>query len=366
MMELRGLNARSGWSELSPTPREPVERKARGDTARRPSITDVARLAGFSHQTVSRVLNGHPSVRPVTRARVLAAIEELGYRPNSAARTLASGRSKTLGVVAIDTIHYGPSSTLYGIEQAARNAGYFVSIVSVQAFDRMSVRDAIDRLVDQGVEGIAVIAPFVSAQAALDELPEKMPVVAVEGNPEAELSVVTVDQVEGARLATSYLLSLGHETVFHVAGPPEWQEARLRLEGWRQAVAESGAGVPPVVSGDWSARSGYSAGQVLARVPEATAIFVANDQMALGLLLALHERGRAVPDEVSIVGFDDVPEAEFFVPPLTTVRQDFAQVGRAAVELLVEQVEAGSRLARRVVILPELVVRASAGHPKVA
>ena len=326
----------------------------------RPSIADVASLAGVSHQTVSRVLNKHPSVRDLTRARVLGAIDQLGYRPNPAARALASGRSKTLGVVALDTSLYGPVSTLLGIQQAAQQLGYFVSVVIVHSIDRQSVRDAVRRLTSQSVEGVAVIAPFSSAHDALAFLPTGTPVVAVEGDPEGDVSVVTVDQVAGARLATQHLLALGRGTVFHVAGPAEWLEARARTAGWRQALVDAGAEVTPPMTGDWSASSGYHAGQLLAQVPDAHAIFVANDHMALGVLRALHDRGRRIPDDVAVAGFDDIPESGYFIPPLTTVRQDFQHVGAAAVQILVDQLADGHWRHERVVIEPTLVCRASA------
>jgi DNA-binding LacI/PurR family transcriptional regulator len=322
-------------------------------------MADVAKLAGVSIQTVSRVLNRSADVSPMTRARVLAAVEGSGYRPNAAARALATGHSNTLGVVTLNGTLFGPVSTLYGIEQAARVAGYFVSVVSLRSLDRSSVADAIGRLKDQLVGGVAVIAPLTSAAEALEDLLTDVPVVVVEGDPSVDLATVTVDQAAGARVATRYLLSSGHETVFHLAGPQEWQEAQRRVSGWRSALDESGADVVPPLYGDWTARAGYEAGHVLARIPEATAIFVGNDQMALGLLLALGEHNRRVPEDVSVVGFDDIPESAYFMPPLTTVRQDFDQVGRAALRLLVDQIESGARSVDRVVIQSELVVRAS-------
>jgi DNA-binding LacI/PurR family transcriptional regulator len=332
---------------------------ARQASSRRPSIADVASFAGVSHQTVSRVLNKHPSVRDVTRQRVLAAIEQLGYRPNTAARALASGRSKILGVVAPDTSLYGPVSTLLAIQQAAQSQGYFLSVMAVRSLDRQSVAEAMRRLTSQAVEGVVVIAPYTSAHDALAYLPKGTPVVAVEGDPGASISVVTVDQVAGAKMATEHLLSLGHETVFHVAGPSEWLEAQARTAGWRAALEAFGTEVTPPLSGDWSARSGYQAGQVLAQIPSARAIFVANDHMALGVLLALHERGRRVPEDVAVVGFDDTPEAAYFTPPLTTVRQDFGGVGRAAVQIIVEQLATRTAKPERVVIAPELICRRS-------
>jgi DNA-binding LacI/PurR family transcriptional regulator len=326
---------------------------------RPPSMQDVAALAGVSHQTVSRVLNGRANVRGQTRARVLAAMQELGYRPNVAARALATGRSRTLGVVTLDTTLFGPASTLHAIDRAARDAGYFLSIASLAAIDRGAVQRALDRLADQAVEGVIVIAPLTSAREALRGLPSGLPVVAVEGDPDADLAVVSVDQEAGARLATEHLLSAGHRTVWHVAGPADWLESHGRIAGWRAALRAAGIDPPPALGGDWSPRSGFDAGSVLARMPEVTAVFAANDQMALGVLRALHEHGRRVPGDVSVVGFDDVPEAAFYSPPLTTVRQDFAAVGRCSIELLLEQVRSGRRVVRREVVPPTLATRAS-------
>ena len=304
-------------------------------------MSDVAALAGVSHQTVSRVIAEHPNVRPRTRARVLAAIEELGYRPNIAARALATGRSRTLGVVSMNSTLFGPASTLYSIEEAAKHAGYFVTVASVRSFDRTSLREATTRLLGQAVDGLVVIAPLASAADALRDLPKDIPVVSVDGDPDAHDTVVRVDQVTGARIATLHLLAAGHATVWHVAGPQDWIDAQGRIAGWQAALLASGAEVPPLLNGDWSARSGYQAGQVLARMPEVTAVFAGNDQMALGLLRALNERNRQVPGDVSIVGFDDIPEAAFFTPPLTTVRQDFDEVGRRSLHMLIEQITAG-------------------------
>lgn len=337
----------------------------RPERPRLPAMTDVARLAGVSHQTVSRVLNHHPSVRPATRGRVLAAIEELGYRPNAAARALVTGRSKTLGLVTLDTTLFGPIATLYGIERAAGAAGYFVSVVSLRSIERGSVREAVARLAESAVEGVIVIAPLISASEALADLPTDRPVVVVEGDPETDIAVVTVDQRAGARAATEHLLEIGHRTVHHVAGPREWLEARARVAGWQTALERAGVPVPAPIAGDWTARSGFDAGRELARLPEVTAVFVANDHMALGLLRALHEHGRRVPEDVSVVGFDDIAEAGYFTPPLTTVHQDFDELGRQSLDLLVAQIETGKRSFERLVIEPCLVLRHSSAPPRV-
>jgi DNA-binding LacI/PurR family transcriptional regulator len=324
-----------------------------------PVMADVATRAGVSHQTVSRVLNDHPNVRAETRSRVLAAIRELDYRPNSAARTLVTRRSQTLGVVSFDTTLYGPASMLYGIEQAARNADYFVSIVSLRSMDRGSLLEAVGRLRDQTVEGVVVIAPQTSAAGALAQAADGVPLVGAGCGITEQVPMVAIDQVAGGAAATRHLLELGHRTVAHVAGPSSWFDAVGRAQGWRSALVAAGAPVPEILPGDWSARSGYAAGQQIAADPEVTAVFCANDHMALGLLRALHEAGRRVPDDISVVGFDDIPEASYFTPPLTTVRQDFGQLGRRSLELLVGRLTGTSGPPGHVLIPPELVVRSS-------
>ncbi len=327
---------------------------------RQASLTDVAELAGVSHMTVSRVINGTGPVKPETRARVQAAIQELDYRPNSAARTLATGRSETLGVVALDSTLYGPASMLYGIEHAAREAGYAITISSVGRPQVQSISDAVENLRRQAVDGILVIAPHVSAGRALDVVPRDVALVAVGAAESAPVPVVTVDQYDGARRATEHLLALGHRTVWHVAGPSDWLEARDRERGWRETVLAHGIQPPRMLRGDWSPRSGYDAGRAMVAERDLTAVFVANDQMTLGMLRAFAEAGVAVPRDVHVVGFDDVPEAAYFSPPLTTVRQDFIEVGRQAFELLLARLRGEDRSGRHL-ITPELIVRESTG-----
>jgi DNA-binding LacI/PurR family transcriptional regulator len=338
-----------------------VERRS-GDLSRPPVMADVARLAGVSHQTVSRVLNEHPNVRPLTRDRVLAAIRELAYRPNAAARTLVTRRTHTFGVITADTMLYGPTSMLYGFERAAHDS-YFVSVASLPALDRRSMLDAVDRFLGQGIEGIVVIATVDTAVAALGHVPPEVPLVAVGCGTRASVTSVAIDNVAGAAAATRYLLSLGHRSVFHVAGPANCLDARERAEGWRQALRETGAAEPALLVGDWSASSGYRLGTQLADDPGLTAVFCGNDTMALGVIRALAERGLRVPEDVSIIGFDDVPEAGYYRPPLTTVRQDFGEVGRQALSTLVDRMSGAIPAGPRVRVAPELIVRASAAAP---
>ena len=362
--------------------KEPAKAAAasRSGPVGRPVMADVARLAGVSHQTVSRVLNDHPHVRQQTRDDVLAAIRELGYRRNAAARTLVTGRTNTIGVISFDTTLYGPASMLYGIERAAHPA-YSVAIASLQLLDRSSMLAAAERFLNQGVEGIIVIAPLATAVRALLGIAPHVPLVGVGCGISAPLPSVAIDNPAGATRATRYLLDLGHRTVHHVGGPAHFLDAEERIEGWRVALQNAGAWQPPVLRGDWSARSGYEIGHQLVDMADATAVFSANDQMALGLLRAFAERGRSVPEEISVVGFDDIPEAAYFRPPLTTVRQDFGELGRRALHLLIDGI-AGDQAAARaqaatvaagsyempgarptLPIAPELIVRGSAAPP---
>lgn len=327
----------------------------------RPAVmADVAHLAGVSHQTVSRVLHDSPHVRGDTRERVLAAIRRLDYRPNSMAQALVTGRSKTLGVVSFDTTLYGPASTLLGIELAAHDAGYAVSVSSLRSLNRAAVSAAIQQLRDQGVDGVAVIAPHQAVIDALRYVKSDFAVVAVEAGPDASIPVATVDHMAGAAAATRHLMNLGHATVWHLAGPVDWMESDERINGWKSVLESAGAPVPALFRGDWTPRSGYELGEEMLKIPEMTAVFVANDQMALGLLRKLHEVGREVPRDLSIVGFDDIPEAAYFTPPLTTVRQDFAELGRRCLHTLLCRIE-GKDGPTRVVVAPELVVRDSTG-----
>jgi len=322
----------------------------------------VAKAAGVSHQTVSRVLNDSPAVRETTRRRVLAAIDELGYRRNLAARALVTQRSKTLGVVCFDSTLFGPASMLYAIEQAARATGYFVSVATEPTIDRTTLDRALGRLADQSVEGVIVIAPLEETRRALPARRGPLPMVAVDTGDLPGLPTVSVDQLDGARQATRHLIARGASTVWHVTGATGWTETEARLTGWRRELTAHRREVPNPLPGDWTPASGYRAGTELARRSDVDAVFVANDQMALGLLRAFAEAGRAVPDDVLVAGFDDVPEAEFYSPPLTTVRQDFATVGRISVEKLLARIEDPDDRAgagRQTLVPAELVVRQS-------
>ncbi len=298
-------------------------------TPRAPVMADVARLAGVSQQTVSRVINGSPSIRPQTRTRVQEAIDRLGYRPNSAARALVKGRTGIIGVINTASAHYGPNSIQRTIEDAAREAGLFASSVSLSRLTREILDDSVEHLLRQLVEGIIFVAGQDEALAVARSRTISVPIVVVEGDLTRAPWTVGIDQVAGARLATRHLLELGHREIVHLGGPVDFTEARARRDSWRSEMVAAGLRPMEPIMGDWSAAGGYARGQRLATDPEVTAVFAANDQIAIGLLRALHEAGRRVPQDVSVVGFDDLPETGYLIPPLTTVRQDFPASGAA-------------------------------------
>ena len=328
----------------------------------RPRLEDVAELAGVSHQTVSRVVNKHPNVSPGTREKVEAAIARLGYRRNTAARSLVTRRSQTIGVLASELSQYGPANTLLGVERAARDAGYFVSVAALREVNREAILDAVRHFLDQSVDGIVVIVPHLETPAALAELPVGVPVVAVGPAGNDAVGGVKVDQRRGAELAVQHLIEQGHTRIGHVAGPQDWIDAVARAEGWRCALAAAGLDADLMVEGDWSAGSGYGIGRRVAVTRRATALFVGNDQMALGVLRALNEAGISVPRDVSVVGFDDQPEAGYFSPPLTVIRQDFEELGRRCMDMMLAALEGGEG-PRTLVVEPELVLRSSTAPP---
>lgn len=326
---------------------------------RAPGMADVARVAGVSAQTVSRALAGHPNVTPSTRAKVMAAVEELGYRRNNAARMLSSGRSRTIGVVTLQTNFYSRAAVTSGIENAARDAGYAVSTATTASLDTSAIEGALSRLADQDVEGIILSVPLIHTSERIEQLTRATPTITIDGSRTAATDVVAVDQFMVAKLATQHLLDLGHETVWHVSGPREWLEAARRREGWQAALETAGRSVPPPLEGDWSPGSGYRNGLVLAHIPDVTAVFVASDEMAFGVVRALHEAGRRVPEDVSVVGVDDIELAEYCSPSLTTVAQPFEQMGALAVAGLLRHIADPDCAPDTVPVEPKLVVRAS-------
>ncbi|WP_159599341.1 LacI family DNA-binding transcriptional regulator [Agromyces humi] len=329
----------------------------------KPNIRQVASIAGVSHMTVSRVLNDYPNIRESTRRRVLEVIEELNYRPNLTARALATQRTKRIGVVIESAVEYGPTSTLRAVEFAAREAGYSVSSVAMRDDDSMSPQDAVDHLTAQGVDAICVVAPRSSSVSALRKITIGVPVLVIKADSDPTFLTVSVDQQFGATLAVDHLAELGHRDILHVAGPLDWLDARARERAFHSRVKAWGIRERPIVVGDWSADFGYDFARGVSRLPDYTAVFAANDDMALGLIHGFHEAGFSVPDDISIVGFDDLPVSRHFLPPLTTVRQDFHALGVKAVDVLRAAVE-GQEIPQRTKIAVELKVRDSTAPPR--
>lgn len=332
---------------------------------------DVARRAGVSHQTVSRVLNGAERVLPATRERVLAAIEELGYRRNLAARALVTSRTRAIGVLAPATADFGPISSLHAVELAVRDAGYQPLITSTPV-SAAAARESVEFLLRRSVEALIVIAPYRVVLDAVADLGESLPVVTLQTAAAAD--GVGIDQAAGARMASRHLLDLGHRAVQQLTGPDDFVEAGVRRDAAAAVLSAAGAVPLPDLHGDWTADSGYAAGAALD--PRATAVLCGNDQMALGLMHALADAGRQVPGELSVVGFDDIPESAHSLPPLTTVHQDFGEVGRRAVARLIPLLNAEESLPgasddgrapqatpREPQIQPWLVVRGSTAPP---
>ncbi|MCX5443657.1 MULTISPECIES: LacI family DNA-binding transcriptional regulator [unclassified Streptomyces] len=326
-------------------------------------MADVARVAGVSSQTVSRVSNGFPGVNEETRERVLAAMKELGYRPNSAARALKRGDFHTIGVITFTLSTTGNMRTLEAIATSAAQEGYAVTLLPVAVPTQDEVRGAFSRLGELAVDAVIVIMEVHLLDSARLSLPPHVKVVVADSDAGDRYAVVDTDQAGGTRDAVRHLLDLGHRTVWHLAGPSDSYAAQRRTDAWRTALEAAGRAVPPLVRGNWSAESGYRAGLRLAEQADCTAVFAANDQMALGLLRALAERGRKVPQDVSVIGFDDIPDSGSFQPPLTTVHQDFADVGRRCVQSALRQVRENEVEQGTTLVPTQLVVRESTGRP---
>jgi DNA-binding LacI/PurR family transcriptional regulator len=328
------------------------------------SMADVAKLAGVSSQTVSRVSNGSPDVIESTRRQVIAAMNELGYRPNSAARALKRGSFRTIGVITFSLSSLGNMRTLEAIALHAARQDFAITLIPVTAPTQAGIQGAFSRMGELAVDAVIAIMEVHLLDAATVTLPPGVKVVVVDSDAGEQYSVVDTDQADGAHKAVRHLLDLGHETVWHVAGPQESFAAERRAAAWRSTLTTAGRAVPPVLRGDWSADSGYAAGLRLADEPGCTAVFAANDHMALGLLRALREKGKSVPEDISLVGFDDVPEASSYAPPLTTVHQNFADVGNRCVDNVLQQIRTNTTEPGVTLVPTELVIRASTAAPK--
>lgn len=331
-----------------------VSRAKRG-----PSIADVAKEAGVSAQTVSRVSNGLSNVEEKTRAKVERAMQALGYRPNRAARALKSGQFKSIGVITFTLSSFGNMKTLDAIVQAAGETGYSISLIPMPDPTSSKFPNAYNRLREQQVDGVIIIFDALLTDKADISMPADLPTVVVDSNPNSGYIMVDTDQESGAQQATEHLLGLGHANVWHIAGPKASFSASHRAQSWRRTLEGAGIAAPEILRGDWSTESGYRLGLELGARPEVTAIFAANDHMALGAMRALHELGRRIPEDVSIVGFDDLEESPSFWPPLTTVHQNFQSVGQLCMEALLLQINGTSAPLAAQKVPTHLVVRQS-------
>ena len=322
------------------------------------TIYDVARAAGVSHQTVSRLLKGYAGIRPETRDRVDEAIRELGYRPNLTARSLTTGRSHRIAALTHEITQVGPSNILEGANMAAREAGYLLDVITLDVHDSAAIRESIDLALQLDVAGVLALASTDEVTKAVEDATFRVPVYLATDHD--KLPTDSTPAGSGLVSVLRHLADLGHRDVVHIAGPPTWVGARNRIREYEDAVAELGLRSQGVIHGDWSARSGYQAIASLPKELPATAFVAANDQTALGVILALNERGHRVPDDVSVTGVDDTPEAAYFSPPLTTLRLDFATGGRDVVEQLLARIDgvAPPPLPPR---RSELIVRRSTG-----
>lgn len=332
-------------------------------TGKGPSMAEVAAHAGVSAQTVSRTLRGHPYVTAEKRARVLASAEQLGYRMNSAAKALSSGRTRIVGVVMMATDGYAGAATHALAEQAARTRGYGVAVTQTPSLALADVLAAVRRLEENGAEALVLALPLRRSSPQLEAVAARIPTATIGGSPVLAARRFDVDQRSVARLVTEHLLTLGHCTVHHVAGPEDWIDAVQRESGWRDALSGHGIEPPPVRRGDWSAASGHRIGLEMFEDRTVSAVLAANDETAVGLVRALHDLGRHVPGDVSVAGVDDIPLAAFTTPRLTTVRQPFQALTSIAVSTVIALLEGEAVPTLDADLRPELVVRESTAPP---
>lgn len=335
-----------------------------GRRRRGPSIEDVARLAGVSAQTVSRVSTGAARVSEDTRVRVVAAMDQLGYSPNHAARALRNGAFGTIGLLAHRFERTGEALTTEGVIEAAQAQDYAVTVVGVRHAAATDWESAALLLTHQAIDGLIVIRAEEATPESL-ALPAGMAVVVSDSRLVGHYPAVVADQVQGTFDAVGHLLGLGHRTVHHIAGPADSEPANVRVASWQRCLEGAGIVAPKLWRGDWTAASGYRIGLEVASDQAVTAVYCANDEMALGFMRALHERGRRVPQDVSVVGFDGIALSEYAYPPLTTVKQDFHTIGHELVRILLEQLRSQARPSQERVLVPtELIVRGTTAPPR--
>jgi DNA-binding LacI/PurR family transcriptional regulator len=329
-----------------------------------PTLKDVAARSDVSYQTVSRVVNGSVHVNPATRARVIEAMEALRYRPNNAARHLVSRQSKIIGCVS-STTFYGPARIMVSVEMTAKKHGYNVMFSELPEVNLEEVRRSIDELCDRQVDGIVFLIPLQLEMDLIRSICQEVPFVAIDVDLGSELPIVMVDQDRGARLAIQHITGLGHRRIAFICGPSQWRAAKLRTQGWMKALRRVNLSPGPMLEGDWSAKSGYFAALELIHRHRGdfTALVSANDHMALGALSAFHENGIKIPGEISVIGYDGMPESEFYQPSLTTIYQDFAALGEVSVESLLTTINQPEIAPQRFILKPVLVQRRSTAQP---
>ena len=332
-------------------------------------------MAGVSTQTVSRVINERPDVSPETRKRVQDVIDKLAYQPSALARSLIRQRSHTLGVVTAGLKYIGPSRTLSGIAAAAEAAGYSLLLKELPRFDANDIGPIFQALVSRHVDGIIWAVPEVGENHAwVDKSSPDLdiPVVYLTMEPQKNISVVSIDNYLGGRLAMTHLLEQGYKQIGHISGPLDWWEARQRKQAWKDGLSVAGIEAEEIhsVEGNWSSASGAQAAEkLIEQFPGLDAVFVANDQMALSVIQVVHEKGIRIPEDIGIAGFDNIPESAFFLPSLTTVQQDQDHVAKLAVEEMIKIIDSGWQELepiepQNIMLPPTLVVRQSSLRQK--
>jgi len=336
----------------------------------KPTIYEVARMAGVSRQTVSRVINNRPDVADDTRSRILQIIEEIDYRPSAIARSLSKQRSYNFGLVTAGLEFIGPSVTMSGIAKKAEQLGYGLYLKELPKFMGGNIQHIIDWFLSRQVDGIIWAVPEIGSnrdwvESLINDI--RVPVIFLTSAKRENISTVTNDNYFGAKLATMHLLENGRKNIGHISGPLDWWESRQRIMGWKDALKDAGFEVEDrmVTSGNWSSKSGKKAfDQLKNSYPEMDAVFVANDQMALSVMQTACEEGIDIPNKLSVVGFDGIPESEFYSPPLTTVAQNLDKLGNIAVQELARMVEKNNSdgdLGEPIYLTlkPELIIRKS-------
>jgi DNA-binding LacI/PurR family transcriptional regulator len=332
---------------------------------RAPTLSDVAARTGFSPQTVHRALHARHKVSPPTRAKILQAVEEMGYRPNRIARNLATAKSSILGIVSLGTYFYGPSQTILSIDEAAKTHGLNVMLSSVSSASPENIRRAVAEISEYSPAGIILLSPIRLTDSLFRSDHNTLPLIVVgECAPFQASGTIDHDYVGATKQAVQFLIHQGHRKIACLTGPPDWTPTSLRYRGWRDALVENGLVHGPCVQGDWSPRSGYDAACSLLKTRQGTftALVAQNDLMAFGVLHAFHEHGIRVPQDVSVIGCDDMTESSFTMPPLTTIKQDFAAIGLAAVNNLLAAA-AKEEYNKSILLECPLVVRESTASP---